>query len=320
MWGPDSLLGAKTVRQLATLLNCDYAKHLVYYLYRGPVRDNYTHFEIPKRSGKLRKIHAPKSNLVIMQRSLSRELEKVFKLKASVHGFSKGRSIITNAAPHVRASHVLNLDIQDFFPSINFGRVRGLFMAKPYALPASVATVVAQICCHENSLPQGAPTSPIISNMICAKMDAQLRNYAKSHGLYYTRYADDLTLSTRKRLLPTALGSKISQDVSYRFEVAPELLGIVKSNGFELNEAKTRYFGRGDRRVVTSLVVNRTVNVRRNYVRHIRALLHSWRVDGASGALDKHLAGKRWRHRNPNSALPDFEAIVRGKLSFVRSI
>jgi RNA-directed DNA polymerase len=317
---PESLLGVRSVRQLALLLNCDYAKHLVYYLYRGPVSKNYREFDIPKRSGGTRRISAPQTNLIILQRSLAAQLERTFKLKASVHGFAKGRSIVSNAAPHVKASHVLNIDIQDFFPSINFGRVRGLFMSKPYSLPASVATVIAQICCHENALPQGAPTSPIVSNMICARLDTQLRNYAKVSGIFYTRYADDLTFSTRKRQLPQTLGNALVTDGKREFQIATELRKLIESNGFTINNSKTRYFGRNDRRVVTSLVVNRTVNLRRNYIRHVRAMLHSWRTDGAAKALDKHLAGKRWRVRNPALPPPSFEAILRGKLSYMVSV
>src|SRR5690606_8958560 len=130
------------------------------------------------------KLSIPTESLKIIQQKLNQVLQLVYKPKLSTHGFVNNRSIVTNADAHIKKKkhrYILNVDIKDFFPSINFGRVRGMFMAPPYNQPEHVATVLAQICCSNNELPQGAPTSPIVSNMICAQMDSQLQQLAKPH-------------------------------------------------------------------------------------------------------------------------------------------
>jgi RNA-directed DNA polymerase len=149
------------------------------------------------------------------------------------------------------------VDLKDFFPSITFRRVRGLFEAKPYQLDHSVATVLARICCHKNSLPQGAPTSPIISNMICARMDSQLRQLAVRHRCAYTRYADDLTFSTSTRNFPEALAEIVSTETGNKLKIGVENNHKIKLNGFEINQQKTRLQTSDKRQVVTGLTVNR---------------------------------------------------------------
>ncbi|GAH05680.1 unnamed protein product, partial [marine sediment metagenome] len=152
-------------RDIATLLDVDY-ELLVYYLYKIPYENRYRVFQIKKRrsSSSTRTISAPAKSLKIIQHKLAQVLASVYEPKAPVHGFRKGKSILTNAERHVNQKYVLNVDLSNFFPSINFGRVRGMFMAVPYKLDEKVATVLAQICCFNNELPQGAPTSPIVSN------------------------------------------------------------------------------------------------------------------------------------------------------------
>jgi RNA-directed DNA polymerase len=184
-----------TREDVAALLEIDYYR-LNYHLHIAKRhRDVYTTFYVSKKSGGRRQISAPITALKIIQQKLNQVLQQVYQPKPAVHGFTLDKSIVTNAKEHSRRKYVLNVDIKDFFPSINFGRVRGLFMAWPYNLNDSVATVLAQICCYNNELPQGAPTSPIISNMICAKMDSQLQGLAKKHQCFFTRYADDITFS-----------------------------------------------------------------------------------------------------------------------------
>ncbi len=152
------------------MLEVDYLR-LVYHLYISPPSSRYTSFNLTKRRGGFRTIAAPVSSLKILERKLATILELVYDPRSCVCGFVVNKGIVDNAIPHLARAHVLNVDILDYFPSINFGRVRGLFMARPYSLPANVSTVLAQICCFNNQLPQGAPTSPIVSNMICARLD-----------------------------------------------------------------------------------------------------------------------------------------------------
>ena len=167
----------KTRRDLAKLLEYRY-DGLVYHLYRTPEEKKYETFLITKKSGGLRTINAPTPKIKHIQRRLNEILQNAYLPKPVVFGFTHGKNIVDNAGKHKKKNWVLNIDLENFFPSINFGHVRGMFMHKPYNLPAEVATALAKICCFNNCLPQGAPTSPVISNMICAQMDSQLQDLA----------------------------------------------------------------------------------------------------------------------------------------------
>ena len=113
-----------------------------------------------------------------------------------VHGFVKNKSVLSNAKQHLKKKYILNLDLKNFYGSINFGRVRGLFMSKPFNMGDRAATIIAQICCDNDSLPQGACTSPIISNFIMSRLDKELIQFAKNTHTTYTRYADDMLISS----------------------------------------------------------------------------------------------------------------------------
>lgn len=180
------------LRDVAALLEVDY-KRLIYHLHKVPPTKKYTVFTIPKKSGPARQIAAPISPLKILQKKLCFILSSVVDPKHSVHGFVRGRNIRTNALVHAGKKYIFSIDLEDFFPSINFGRVRGLFMGPPFRLNAKVATILAQICTFNNSLPQGAPTSPVVSNLLCRKMDQQLNRLARNYRCDYSRYADDIT-------------------------------------------------------------------------------------------------------------------------------
>ena len=215
-----------SAENIADLLEIHY-RDLIYYLYRLPDIKKYYSFEIQKKNGKRRIISAPTTSLKILQQKLNCILSIVFPPKFSSHGFVKGRSIKTNAFTHVKRKYVLNIDLEDFFPSINFGRVRGMFMAYPYRLSAPVATVLSQICCYKNQLPQGAPTSPIISNMICAKLDSQLLYLAKQNKCLFTRYADDITFSTWKKRFPKTIA--YTDETTNQIHVGNELSNIIEN-------------------------------------------------------------------------------------------
>jgi RNA-directed DNA polymerase len=187
-------------------------------------------------------------------------------------------------------------------------------MAWPYNLNDSVATVLAQICCYNNELPQGAPTSPIISNMICAKMDSQLLGLAKKHQCFYTRYADDITFSTYTSTFPIALARKSSAG---QVEIGRKLNQIIVDNGFQINNSKVRLQTREYRQEVTGLTVNKIPNVRRKYTRQIRAMLHAWEKYGLEAAENEFRYEHDKKHRGPYKNEVSFKQVVKGKIEFL---
>jgi retron-type reverse transcriptase len=216
----NSLKATVTRSDLAKLLPSKPAV-LAYVLFKQPAAAKYKTFEISKRSGGKRTICAPIDALKVIQQKLSillqdcvDEINQAKNLKDRIaHGFKRKRSIITNARQHRNRRHVFNLDLEGFFPSINFGRVRGFFIHdKNFALHKDVATVIAQIACYENALPQGSPCSPVISNLIAHVLDMHLVRLASKVGCTYSRYADDLTFSTNKKVFPPEIAKPSDTD------------------------------------------------------------------------------------------------------------
>jgi RNA-directed DNA polymerase len=273
-------------------------------------------FEIKKRTSGTRLISSPNATLKDVQQKLNTVLQKIYHPKHCVKGFVLNRSIVDNASVHVKTKFILNIDIKDFFGSINFGRVRGLFLSKPFNFTSEVATVLAQICCHNNALPQGAPTSPVISNMICSRLDGELQRLAKQYCFYYTRYADDITFSKTVPFPKEIVDKKPSGELI----IGPQLLKIFTDNGFELNSSKSRLLEQFNRQVVTGLVVNRKVNVRREYIRQIRAMIHAWETYGLDKAQEEFFNKYDRRTRNPLQKKPNFSWIVKGKLEFLGQV
>ena len=209
------LQNAKSLADLASILGYK-PSGLSYIAYAIPVDQKYKEFAIPKKSGGERRICAPCEQLKSVQRRLANilyacigEIERKNRskhLQSISHGFRERHSIITNAKLHKNRRYVLNIDLQDFFPTFNFGRVRGFFIQDSnFKLNDKVATVVAQIACFENALPQGSPCSPVIAELIARILDIRLVRLAKRNRLFYSRYADDLTFSTNQRTFPASI-------------------------------------------------------------------------------------------------------------------
>lgn len=258
-------------------------KSLSYLLYKLPVTSRYSHFSIPKTTGGTREIMAPVPQLKLAQRRLALHLqnclhdieESQIARKDCIisHGFKRNLSIATNAGNHVRRRWVLNLDLEDFFPSINFGRVRGYFIKnKHFSLQPTTATILAQISCHDNLLPQGAPTSPVISNLITGLLDIRLNKLASSSRCSFTRYADDLTFSTNLRVFPESI-ARMSPDGDWVLSGA--VTKRIKESGFSVNKKKTRMQYQRSRQDVTGLIVNDSIGVKREYLKTIRAQVDS---------------------------------------------
>ena len=188
------------------------------------------------------------------------------------HGFRKGHSIVTNSRPHTGRRYVLNVDIKDFFPSLNFGRVRGYFLKnKDFQLSEKTSTVIAQIACYKNSLPQGSPCSPIISDLLAHILDVRLVNLAKKYGCTYSRYADDLTFSTNQKVFPVALAAPMKEN-AMKWEIGADLRQKITNSDFTVNDEKTRMQYSVSRQTVTGLVVNKKVNIKSGYYRIARSM------------------------------------------------
>lgn len=273
------LKAASTLSEVATLLDFKPSAP-AYILYKKLPAAKYTTFAVPKRGGGLRTINAPSPELRLLQRRLSdllqncvEEINQKRKFKDDLaHGFKRGRSIISNAVKHKRRSYVFNIDLQDFFPTINRGRVRGFFIKDAnFLLDQKVATVLAQIACTDGGLPQGAPCSPVISNLVGNILDIRLCRLASANGCTYSRYADDITFSTNKPDFPQSIAKRSAGD-AHKWEPGDQLAEAIVSAGFTINAPKTRMQYRGSRQVVTGLVVNGKVNVRTEYRRIVRAM------------------------------------------------
>ncbi|MCB8980106.1 MAG: RNA-directed DNA polymerase [Ardenticatenaceae bacterium] len=286
------------------------------YIYKIEPNRRYTIFSIPKHSKGERKISVPFKSLKFIQKKLSNILQTVYEPSIQTHGFIQERSILTNAKLHSRKKYVLNLDLKDFFPSINFGRVRGLFIHH-YNFSPAIATVLAQICCFDNQLPQGSPTSPIISNMICSRMDNELAKLAKRYNCIYSRYADDLTFSTSEYYFPHELArTKIVNNFTIT-RLGEELRDTIEDNGFRINNEKVRLQKTNERQIVTGLVVNKFPNTTRKYVRQIRAMLYAWGKFGLQPAEEEYFKKYDKKYRAPYKIKPSYKNIVRGKIAFL---
>jgi len=274
-------------------------RHLSQHRQRETVA-HYITFAIRKRSGGERLIHAPKRRLKEVLRKLDRLLVRKLPKSEHAHGFVRGRSIASNAAGHVGHAVVLRFDIKDCFPTIHYGRVRGLLIALGYSYPVAAALSVLmteaprQPVAAEGKLyhvptgprvcVQGAPTSPGLCNAILLRLDRRLAGLARMYRFAYTRYADDLTFSGDN----THMIAKI-------LKLVPE---IVKAEGFAINAEKTRIMKAGQRQSVTGVVVNKAMGLSRQERRKLRAALHRLRTradaaDAAASATERmRLTGK----------------------------
>ena len=263
-------------------------KKLTHILYVKKPDSYYTQFEIPKKSGDPRTINAPTGALKSVQKRILFALEKIINDESVYntnisHAFHKKRSIITNAKIHRNKKIVINFDLNDFFGSFHFGRVCGFFQKnKHFKLPYEVAVALTQLVCFNGALPQGAPTSPIITNLISQIMDVKLLKLAKKFKLDFTRYADDLTFSTNDKNF-----------LEKYDDFHDQLKRTISFLGFEINESKTRLQFSDSQQTVTGLTVNKKIQVSRNYYKKTRAMAYSlyksgsYTIDGETGTISQ---------------------------------
>lgn len=203
------------------------------------VSGHYQEFWMRKRSGGYRMISAPDKDLQAIQSTIySRILSSVTIVHPAAVGFRCGRSVVDNAAPHLGKRYVLKMDIHDFFGSIRSPRVRQTF--KKIGYPENVSKVLGALCCLHRHLPQGAPTSPALSNIVGYEMDRKLAALAAEYGVTYTRYADDLTFSG---------------DVFPKEQIIPQVKRIIRDEKFEPNHKKTHFMNQSSRKIITGVSV-----------------------------------------------------------------
>ncbi|MEW6211155.1 MAG: reverse transcriptase family protein [Acidobacteriota bacterium] len=251
---------------------------------------HYARFKIPKKTGGERLISAPLPRLKTAQHWILQNILERIEVDDAAHGFRPSRSIVTNALPHVGADCIINIDLKDFFPTVGYKRVKGLFRSLGYSEAA--ATIFALLCTEADAeevhldgkkyfvasgarhLPQGAPTSPAITNLLCRRLDRRLKKMADEVGFVYTRYADDLTFSSSGDNLKNICNTLRRTE------------SIVAHEGFAIHPDKVRVLRRSRRQEVTGVVVNLKPAVSRDELRRFRAVMHQVEKDGPEG--------KRW--------------------------
>jgi retron-type reverse transcriptase len=298
-----------TARDLAAAAGVEFGRlRWLTFHRRGAALVHYHRYAIPKKTGGMRAISAPKAALADLQEwVLARILDRL-SVEPEAHGFVRERSIVTNATPHVGKAIVINLDLKDFFPTVTFRRVKGLFQKFGYS--EQVSTVLGLVCTEpprvpvevdgrklyvalgERMLPQGACTSPAITNLVCRRLDRRLAGLARKWGFAYTRYADDLTFSGDGR-----------QGVALLLRGVRSALA---DEGFTEHPKKTRVMRRGRRQEVTGVGVNDKVSVGRAEARQLRAILHN--------------AAKHGMESQNREGHPNFEAHLRGRIAFVSMV
>lgn len=294
-------------------------KSLTYYANPTICKKRYQTFTIKKKSGGERIIHSPVNGLKSILRSLNFVLQCMYEPHVAATGFVLDKSIVDNAKKHVGHHYVFNLDLKDFFHSFDRNRVKLGFMYEPFNLNGDkepLAFLLASLCTHpfeidrepKTVLPQGSPTSPTLTNILCKKLDRRLNGLANRFGATYTRYADDITFSSPHNI--------------YSFEeFNKELRRIIENDQIlAINPKKTRLQKAGYRQEATGLIVNDKVNVRRRYVKQIRMWLYYWEKYGyekAEQIFKRDYIADKGHVKNINAHLVN---VLDGKLEFLKMV
>ena len=280
------------------------------------VARRYKTFYIPKKNGKLREISAPNRNLKDILYYLNMMLGEVYQAGPSAMGFVKGRSIVDNANLHVGQNYVLNLDLSDFFTSVSQSRVCKRLQLAPFCFNENVAKAISGLCCKKLVkdgkkgcvLPQGAPTSPLLTNAVCDFLDKKLRQLSSRNGVKYSRYADDMTFSSMHNVY--------QEDNTFM----KNLFSIIKEERFTVNPDKTRLQKKGERQEVTGLTVNDKVNTVHKYTRDLRNILYIWEKYGHKDAYTSFYKHYKATKGHIKKGEPVLENVIIGKLDFLKMV
>ena len=292
-------------------------KQLTYYSNPNNVRGRYRHFSIPKKSGGKRNIAAPTKGLGNILYYVNILLKAIYQPSDYAMGFVEGRSVVDNAMRHIGQNYVFNTDLENFFPSIEQPRVWKRLQLNPFNFKQPIANILAGLCCIKEKnddgtvkyiLPQGAPTSPIITNAICDTLDRRLSGLARRFNLHYSRYADDITFSSMHNVY--------KEDGDFRIE----LKRIIEGQNFKMNEAKTRLQKIGEHQEVTGLTVSNKVNASTAYVAEIRNLLHIWEKYGYNDAYKRFYPKYKESKGHIKKGEPLLENVLYGKLQYLKMV
>lgn len=292
---------------------------LSYYAFHADKRKVYKSFRVPRKNGKERLIESPVATLKYIQRIMHESLTRVYGPHPAVHGFLSGRSIVTNAENHTERRYVLNIDIENFFPSITRKRIYGRLVAPPYSFDSTVANLIAALSTNsQDKLPQGSPSSPVISNIVAAELDAEIAKLCGPLRCRYTRYADDITISTSQNEMPPELARYPNALGTGQVIIGNVLMGIIEKQGFKINHDKSRLQSYWTRQMCTGLVVNSSqVSLRKKQIRHLKSLLDHWKKNGWQNAA--HVL-----HTKEGHVLFDnrqaFVNHVNGKVSYLKMV
>lgn len=287
--------------------------------YRNPSHaKRYRTFKLPKKSGGVREISAPRNETFkLLLRYVNEMLKAIYTPSMYAMGFTEGRSVVTNAQVHLNQNYVFNTDLKDFFPSVDQARVWARLQLKPLCIQKPIASIIAGLCSVKlvttekkvrYVLPQGAPTSPILTNMVCDTLDRRLGGVAERFGLKYSRYADDITFSSMHNVY--------EEEGDFR----KELRRVIEGQRFTINDKKTRLQKRGARQEVTGLIVGDRINVPQSYIRGIRNLLYIWRKYGEKEARERFRISYMAKRGHLKEECPDMIHVLVGKLCYLRMV
>lgn len=272
---------------------------------------NYSNYSIPKKRGGTRAISAPSKDLKKVQKSLNYFLQgyylcikpsHVFGFVIHPHYLTGASNIVENARLHAGKRYLLNIDLLNFFPSISAARVKAIFMSDMFDFDEPMCNALTLLATYLGKLPTGSPTSPVISNLICTNMDAELENFAKTNDLVYSRYADDLSFSSY---------SPIHHDSVL------DIYTIIQHNHFKVNNKKIRMRHSGQRMVVTGITVNEKVNVNRSLIKRVRAMIYDMKVSGVENAAKKHFNKEL---DNEGKLIKKFTSRLEGYINFIGQV
>lgn len=305
-------------------------KSLTYYANPTLCKKRYQTFTIKKKSGADRTINAPVKGLKSILRSLNFLLQCVYEPHEAATGFVLEKSIVDNAKKHVGHHYVLNIDLKDFFHTFDRNSVKMCFMYEPFNLNGDkepLAFLLASLCTHpfeidgeeKTVLPQGSPTSPTLTNILCKKLDRRLTGLANRFGATYTRYADDITFSSPHNIYKRVETPHLNDRGAYE-DFISELERLIQKEKLIINSTKTRLQKADYRQEATGLIVNNKVNVRRRYVKQIRMWLSYWEKFGyekAEQIFKRDYIADKGHVKNINAHLVN---VLDGKLEFLKMV